>query len=51
MHSKNGRVVFTTVWLYQFHPWDLCCSNIILRGNQSSSLCRGDAFTISSHVL
>ena len=48
---KNGRVVFTTVWLYQFHLWDLCCSNIILRDNQSSSVCGGvHAFTITSHV-
>ena len=32
-HGKNGRVVFTTVWLYQFHLWDLYCRNIILRGS------------------
>ena len=38
---KNGRAVFTTVRLYQFHLWDPCCSNIILRGNQSSSVCGG----------
>ena len=26
-HCKNGRA--TTVWLYQFHLWDPCYSNII----------------------
>ena len=52
MHSKNGRVVFTTVWLYQFHLRDPCCTNKIIHNNQSSSLWRGvHAFTISSHVL
>ena len=33
LHSKNGRVVFTTVWLYQFHLWDPCCTNIIIHDN------------------
>ena len=52
VHCKNGRVVFTTVWLYQFHLWDPHCSNIIIHGTQSSSLWRGvHAFTISSHIL
>ena len=41
VHCNNGRVVITTVWLYQFYLWDPCCNdNIILHGIQSSCLCR-----------
>ena len=51
-HFTAKMDVFTTVWLYQFHLWNLCCTSIIIHGNQSSSLCIGvHAFTNSSHVL
>ena len=52
--AKNGRVVITTVWLYQFNLWDPCCSNITMHGNQSSCLCRGVHATVkplyNSHI-
>ena len=51
-HSKNGRVVFATVWLYQFHLRDSLLYQHNYTCNQSSSLWRSvHAFTIISHVL
>ena len=52
-HCNNGSVVTATMrWLYQFHLWDPICSNIILRGIQSSCLYMVvHPCTISSHIL